>query len=167
MDKLTKLVFLFKYAEYQKAHMKMWAWLADNPAKSKDDWPGWQTWYVLGRTMMTELGFHVLCNAHCFGCAVCAEICQTFACQRNEDEYCRFCPLWEDADRKNHGDGVPPNGDHDKCLAGLYQHWYAYSGPTRAHSPDMLAVATKYAQIIAGLEWKNSELDKILSQTEG
>jgi hypothetical protein len=36
------------HVPYKENHWALWNWLANNPDKDKDDWPGWKTMESLG-----------------------------------------------------------------------------------------------------------------------
>lgn len=48
-----------------KAHRKMWRWLAENPQKQKDEWPGW-IWN--GGGYAEEAAHCFLCHYPCREC---------------------------------------------------------------------------------------------------
>lgn len=37
-----RMEVVMDYEDYKAAHVALWDWLANNPGKDKDDWPGWQ-----------------------------------------------------------------------------------------------------------------------------
>ena len=63
----------------RKHHKEMWLWLANNPCKSKQEWPGWKK---LGYTDMQLARIH-----YCFAC----EYNKAMAVTR--EHACEFCPL--------------------------------------------------------------------------
>jgi len=65
----------------REQHIKLWTWLAENPGKSKRDWPGW---YSLGITNYTNDRWY----NRCFACA---------AVWHNGRPGCQKCPIkWTD-----------------------------------------------------------------------
>ena len=59
MKKITKVKTL---RQYVTAHRRLWDWLAKNPMKGKEDWPGWKynggTYeYVICYCFMCELAY--------------------------------------------------------------------------------------------------------------
>lgn len=78
------------------AHVELWTWLADNPDKGKDDWPGWEkNGEDFGVYDNTEI------VARCFLCEAMQSSCTP----------CEECPLTDD--------GLPD------CYAtgSLFQQW--------------------------------------------
>jgi hypothetical protein len=78
-------------AAYRSAHRKLWQWLAEDPGKGKEDWPGW---ILNGGAYSLVLALCFACEymrgrAHCDscpclidgmccgGCFACWEIAQT------------------------------------------------------------------------------------------
>lgn len=60
------------------AHKELWDWLARNPDKEKDDWPGW----------IGNGGEYYYVVAECFACEYDLKLSDT------EYDECRYCPLW-------------------------------------------------------------------------
>ena len=54
-----------KKEDYIKSHIELWDWLAENPDKEKDDWPGWER-FDFDESYLEELSY-------CFACMYDAE----------------------------------------------------------------------------------------------
>lgn len=68
-----------------KHHRALWKWLAQNPGKRKDDWPGF------------KFGYHYCVNK-CFAC--------DFVVNHKIDD-CKFCPLdWSPQEKCTHKDSL-------------------------------------------------------------
>lgn len=59
------------------AHKELWDWLAQNPDKEKDDWPGWKC----------NGGEYELVDVYCFACEYVSNIEEDFDCCYG------YCPL--------------------------------------------------------------------------
>lgn len=83
------------------AHDELWTWLADNPDKSKEDWPEWE-----GHTVYTGIYNNTNINAHCFLCEAMRGNCE--ACPLTQDIYPECTAsgslynLWRHAKRSEH-----------------------------------------------------------------
>ena len=78
------------------AHVQLWTWLADNPDRTKEDWPGWD--------------YYKRQDNDCFACTVSRALCHEAQSPREYFDVChRYCPLkW------------PRN---KPCYAGVYGIW--------------------------------------------
>lgn len=122
------------------AHKNLWAWLAEDPSRSKDDWPG----FMELDTVKNE----------CFACEHADKVGNG-----NDTDICEYCPLAVGA-KKFLGN----NYDDSDCLGGLYSAFtrarYVYrmsldlGEPTEtvAKNKDM---AQQLAIAIRDLEWKD------------
>ena len=78
-------------------HKEMWGWLADNPTKEKDEWPGWK---------QNGGEYHIVAE-YCFACEY-DYVVSDCASVGN----CRHCPL----------KGMSDETSYD-CLDGDYEEW--------------------------------------------
>lgn len=74
--------------DYKGCHEGLWNWLADNPKKSKNDWPGLKTI----KSLLEKEVLHPLNNPihfeghHCFAC-------QMVGINEHGNLICRDCPV--------------------------------------------------------------------------
>lgn len=76
MERVKELAVVYNSGQapievYQELHWLLWDWLAENPKKDKEDWPGWDN----------------SVDADC-GCFVCEYV------NRRLDSNCKSCPCY-------------------------------------------------------------------------
>lgn len=61
-----------EFKRAHKFHRRLWLWLARNPGKRKEDWPGWGRTYKdeKDRAMVQGMNSANVCYNHCFACLV-------------------------------------------------------------------------------------------------
>lgn len=109
-----------------KLHKELWLWLADNPKKRKQHWPGWKRKDILKA------------NHNCFACEYAI---QQFGHKETiiygPGGYCKYCPLdWELKE--------PEDSNYRyACDESYYQLWYS-SG---IYNPKRSELALKIAKL--------------------
>lgn len=98
-------------SDYKAAHRALWDWLANNPGKDKDEWPGWE-----GRTPSGGQYNGQKIPSYCFMCAW-------------NDVDCTYCAL-----AKKYG--IPCYYSSVQLGTGLYQQWSRAMGYDTEGAPD-------------------------------
>lgn len=94
-------------------HMRLWNWLANNPKKIKEDWPGWK--YV-------EKTYQ-----DCFACKIANERHVIITGFHNPGRRCFYCPI-EDWTHKLFS-----------CEHGEYFYWKYYTGKEKQKYAKIIA----------------------------
>ena len=136
---------MLSFEECEKLHKELWIWLAENPGKTKWDWPEWSRVGLFDRLWEAEYGGERIIH----GC---------FACQATSGglgyKSCDLCPIdW----------GV----DFDKCYetpctgdGSTFDDWYRLVVGHRlvfsdSNTKKVKEQISKLAFEIASYEWTN------------
>lgn len=106
------------------AHRELWGWLAENPDKENDEWPGW----------VYNGGTYPKVVADCFCCDY-----ATWSSPVSEN-FCHHCPLIS-------GESVCEN----VCLHGLYREWLEFRKADDYHAAKVAALKIRELPVREGV----------------